>query len=91
MDLNILEELEEVIKDRKINPKEGSYVSGLINNENDILEKIGEECTELLISAKDNKNLDHEAADLIFHIMVLYANKDREFNKVLQELRERRD
>jgi len=65
----ILDELYEVLMDRKLNPKENSYTSKLLYHEkgiNAILEKIGEECTELILAVKDGKRDDiiYEAADL---------------------------
>lgn len=72
-----LDEVYQVVDDRKRNPKEGSYVSTLFEKGVDtILKKIGEEAAEAVIAAK-NKNNDeiiYEVADLWFHSLVLLAN-----------------
>lgn len=70
--------LEEVIEGRQQNPVENSYVSGLFKKGiNAIAQKVGEEAVELVIEAKDNN--DHrflnEAADLLFHYMILIKAK----------------
>lgn len=93
MGTEILDEVFEVIKDRRENPKEKSYVSGLLASGGDaILEKIGEEARELAEAAEGGKSSEivHEAADTIFHIMVLLAAKGVEFEEVMKELEERR-
>ncbi|MER3446999.1 MAG: bifunctional phosphoribosyl-AMP cyclohydrolase/phosphoribosyl-ATP pyrophosphatase [Candidatus Dadabacteria bacterium] len=72
-----LEEIYEVIEDRKRNPREGSYVSGLFKSGLDrILKKLGEESDETIIAAKnENRNeIIYEMADLWFHSMVALAH-----------------
>ncbi len=64
----------DVIEDRKLNPREGSYVSGLLKGGLDrILKKIGEEAGEVVIAAKndDRSELVYEMTDLWFHSLVL--------------------
>lgn len=71
-----LDEVYEVILDRKENPKDGSYVSGLFEKGLDkILKKIGEEAGETIIGAKnqDKKEVVYETADLWFHSMITLA------------------
>jgi phosphoribosyl-ATP pyrophosphohydrolase/phosphoribosyl-AMP cyclohydrolase len=75
-DFKTLDEVYEVIMDRKLNPKDGSYVSGLFENGLDkILKKIGEEAGETVIGAKneDRKEIIYETADLWFHSMIALA------------------
>jgi len=91
----ILDELYEVLMDRKLNPKENSYTSKLLYHEkgiNAILEKIGEECTELILAVKDGKRDDiiYEAADLIYHMMVLFVKLDIKLEDIWNELERRR-
>lgn len=91
----ILDELYDVIMDRKINPKEGSYTSSLLYHKkgiNKILEKLGEECTELILAVKDGKKEDiiYETADLIYHLMVLLVKLDIRLEEVWDELKRRR-
>ena len=93
MDLEVLREVFEVIEDRRDNPKPDSYVSGLISKGLEkILKKIGEETTELTVAATGSgkDSLVHEAADLIFHVMILLAYKRVPLAAVLNELRRRR-
>ncbi len=96
MDLKIIKEIKDIIEDRKQNPKPDSYVNSLINNEDKILEKIGEESTELIISTKNldgNKGVQefkHEAADLLFHLILLCQAKNIDFQEILEELKKRR-
>ncbi|MEM3698095.1 MAG: phosphoribosyl-ATP diphosphatase, partial [Candidatus Bathyarchaeia archaeon] len=92
LDARILERVFEVVKDRINNPKPDSYVSKLSSQGEDAsLQKIGEEATELVLAAKnqDKNNIIHEAADLIFHTMVLLAQKNLEISEVFEELEKR--
>ncbi|RLI85106.1 MAG: phosphoribosyl-ATP diphosphatase [Archaeoglobales archaeon] len=91
----ILNELYEVLMDRKLNPREDSYTSKLLYHEkgvNRILEKIGEECTELIIAVKDSerRGIIHETADLIYHLLVLLVKLDIDLDEVWDELERRR-
>lgn len=80
------------IKDRKNNPKEGSYTTYLLENGIDkICKKIGEEAAEVIIAAK-NSNEDElagEIADLIYHTLVLMEDKDLDIQKIFKVLDER--
>ena len=87
-----LRDLEVVIKDRKLNPKEGSYTTELFNKGiNKMAQKVGEEAVELVIESKDqNKDLFlNEAADLAYHFLVLLQAKDIELSDVEKVLAER--
>jgi len=89
----ILEEVFHVIEDRRDHPKPESYVSGLMaKGLRGILEKISEESGELLEAAefKDEGEVVHEAADLIFHVMVLLAFRRIRLESVFEELARRR-
>lgn len=91
--MNAMEEVFEVIKDRKANPKEESYVCSLFNKgEDKILEKVGEEATELIIASKgsDRKAVVHEATDLIFHVLILLGCKGVELQEIYEEFRRRK-
>lgn len=87
-----LASLERVIKDRKANPKEGSYTTKLLNaGINKVAQKVGEEAVELVIEAKDN-NKDKflgEAADLMYHYLVLLTAKGYSMDDVLAVLKQR--
>jgi phosphoribosyl-ATP pyrophosphohydrolase/phosphoribosyl-AMP cyclohydrolase len=84
--------LEAVIRERKNNPKEGSYTNSLFNSGiNKVAQKVGEEAVELIIEAKDdNKGLFlNEAADLMYHYLVLLAAKGYSLSDVTEILKER--
>lgn len=87
-----LNKLTEVIKDRKNNPSEKSYTTSLFQKGiNKVAQKVGEEAVELVIEAKDN-NRDlfmGEAADLLFHYLVLLEAKGYSLDEVLDVLIER--
>lgn len=84
--------LERVIQDRKLNPSEKSYTSSLFKKGiNKVAQKVGEEAVELVIEAKDdNKDLFlGEAADLMYHYLVLLAAKGYRLEEVVDVLRKR--
>ncbi len=90
--LKVFEEVFAVIKDRKINPKEGSYTNYLFDKGVDkILKKLGEEATEIVIAAK-NPNPDeikYEISDFLYHMMVLMVEKDVTWEEITEELAQR--
>jgi phosphoribosyl-ATP pyrophosphohydrolase/phosphoribosyl-AMP cyclohydrolase len=84
--------LEQIIKDRKKNPIENSHTSKLFKKGiKKIAQKIGEEATELALEAVDNKidNIKQEAADLLYHILVLLAAKKIKFDEIVEVLEQR--
>ena len=84
--------LETIISDRKKNPKPGSYTNSLFDSGiNKIAQKVGEEAVELVIEAKDdNKDLFvNEAADLMYHYLVLLAAKGVKLSEIENVLRQR--
>ncbi len=90
---NFLFELEEKIQARKIEPKENSYTSKLFaKGINKITQKVGEEAVELVIEAKDDNAelFKNEAADLLYHLLVLFAEKEVELKDVLETLKKRK-
>ena len=87
-----LEKLYQIIKDRKDNPKEQSYVTSLFKDSLDrIAQKIGEEATEVVIASKndDKQRLIEEMADLWFHSVVLLTEKGLTPKDIFDELRRR--
>ena len=84
--------LEDVIADRRNNPQEGSYTNHLFSRGlNKIAQKVGEEAVELVIASKDDdKELFlGEAADLVYHFLVLVAQKDTKLAEVVDVLKGR--
>ena len=90
---SILEEVYQVVSDRKINPKEGSYTNYLFNEGIDkICKKVGEEAAEVIIGAKNNNpdEIRYEIADLIYHLIVLMVDRGLTWEDICQELQKRR-
>ena len=89
---NVLNELYDVVLDRKANFEEGSYTCYLFSKGQDkILKKCGEECSEMIIAAKndDPDELSNEIADLFYHVLVLCAEKGLPYSEVEKILEER--
>jgi phosphoribosyl-ATP pyrophosphohydrolase len=96
----VLNELASVLAERKKADPESSYVASLHEKGlNKILEKLGEECTETILAAKDaeggdtdetkKQNLVYETADLWFHSMVMLSHLDLHPDDILKELQRR--
>lgn len=84
--------LENVIRDRRDNPIEGSYTNHLFSRGlNKIAQKVGEEAVELIIESKDDDKdlLLGEAADLMYHFLVLLAEKNASLSEVIDVLKDR--
>jgi phosphoribosyl-AMP cyclohydrolase / phosphoribosyl-ATP pyrophosphohydrolase len=87
-----LDSLEEIIQDRKNHPEENSYVSGLFKKGiNKIAQKLGEEAVELVIEAKDQNEplFLNEAADLLFHYLILLQARGHNLKEVTDVLENR--
>ncbi|MBO4618095.1 MAG: bifunctional phosphoribosyl-AMP cyclohydrolase/phosphoribosyl-ATP diphosphatase HisIE [Lachnospiraceae bacterium] len=90
--LSVLTDVYDVIMDRKVHPKEGSYTNYLFNKGIDkILKKVGEEATEIVIAAKNpNANeIKYEISDFLYHVMVLMAEKGVTWDEIMKELANR--
>ena len=88
----IIEQLSEILEDRKQQSADESYVASLYHKGLDkILKKVGEESTETVMAAKDGDkdHLVYEVADLWFHTMILLANEGKSGQDVLTELERR--
>jgi phosphoribosyl-ATP pyrophosphohydrolase len=89
---DVLQQLADVLEQRKREPAEKSYVSSLYAKGLDhILKKIGEEATETVIAAKNGnkEQIIYETADLWFHSMVMLADQGLKPDDVLNELQRR--
>lgn len=88
----ILSALYQTVVNRRDNPKEGSYTCYLLDKGIDkILKKVGEECSETIIAAKngDNNETVYEIADLIYHLTVMMVQQNIPLEDVLAELDKR--
>jgi phosphoribosyl-ATP pyrophosphohydrolase len=91
----VLDDLFAVVEDRKDRLPEDSYTASLFTHEKGqdaILEKLGEETTELVLAAKngDDDEIAHESADVVYHLLVLLSAHDLDLADLRAELRERR-
>ncbi len=90
--LRVFQHVYDVIVDRKENPREGSYTNYLFDKGIDkILKKVGEECTEIVIAAKnpDAEEIKYEIADFLYHAMVLMVEKGVTWEDITDELARR--
>ncbi|WP_277543248.1 phosphoribosyl-ATP diphosphatase [Haloarcula laminariae] len=92
---DVIDDVFAVIEDRKANLPEDSYTTSLFTHEkgeNAVLEKLGEETTELILAAKDDdhEELAHESADIVYHLLVLLSMKGMDLGDLRDELSERR-
>lgn len=90
--LKVFQQVYDVICDRKVHPKEGSYTNYLFDKGIDkILKKVGEECTEIVIAAKnpDPEEIKYEISDFLYHVMVLMAEKGVTWEEITRELARR--
>ena len=84
-----LEELIVVIRQRKRSLPEGSYTQKLLNNKKMCVDKVKEEVVELIDSIEKNSNKIHEAADVLYHLMVLLEANGIKIEDVMDELKKR--
>ena len=90
--MEIIKELHEIILERKNSTEEGSYTKYLFDKGLDkILKKVGEEATEVIISAKGNDKTEqvNEICDLTYHLLVLMADLNIDIKDVEKELKRR--
>ena len=89
---SVLNALHQTVINRKENPKEGSYTCYLFEKGLDkILKKVGEECSETIIAAKngDNKETILEISDLMYHLMVMMVDQGIKIDDIYAELEKR--
>ena len=86
----ILEELISVIRQRKKSSTKESYTKKLLSDKKLSIEKVKEEITELIDSIKKDTNKVHEAADVLYHLMVLLEANGIKIEDVMDELKKRR-
>tara|TARA_Y100000590_G_scaffold420358_1_gene522970 strand:- start:33 stop:305 length:273 start_codon:yes stop_codon:yes gene_type:complete len=87
--LKSLEELVNIIRQRKNSNNKDSYTSKLLNNKKLSEEKVKEEVAELIDAIKKNENKVHESADVLYHLMVLLEANGIKIEDVMDELKKR--
>ena len=89
--LKSLEELVNIIRDRKKSNPEKSYTSKLLNNTKMNVAKVNEEIKELIEAIQKNDNQVHEAADVLYHLLVLLEGSGIKIEDVMKELKKRQN
>ena len=88
--LNVLEELFNLARARKKNPIENSYTNKLLKDKNLSKEKVLEEINELIESVDKNSNKIHEAADVLYHLIIYLESNDIKIEDIMSELKSRK-
>ena len=84
-----LEQLIKTIRERKNSSPDKSYTNKLLNDKNLSVSKVKEEIGELIESVEKNSNKIHEAADVVYHLMVYLEANDIKIEDVMSELKKR--
>mgnify|MGYP001457499399 FL=1 len=84
-----LEQLITIIRKRKISSSNESYTNKLLNDKKLIADKVKEEIGELIEAIEKNSNKVHEAADVLYHLMVIMEANDIKIEDVMDELKKR--
>ena len=84
-----LEQLIKIIRERKNSSPDKSYTNKLLNDKNLSVSKVKEEIAELIESVEKNSNKIHEAADVIYHLMVYLEANNIKIEDVMNELKKR--
>ena len=88
--LKILEDLILLARERKRNPIEGSYTNKLLENKNLAKDKVLEEVNELVEAVDENSNKIHEAADVLYHLIMYLEANDIKIEEIMDELSARK-
>ena len=88
--LKILEELVLLARERKNNPVQGSYTNKLLEDKTLAKEKVLEEVNELIEAVEENSNKTHEAADVLYHLMMYLEASGIKIEDIMKELSSRK-
>ena len=88
--MNIFEDLIKLARERKNNPKEGSYTNELLNNKPLSKAKVLEEINELIEAVDKDTNKIHEAADVFYHLIIYLEVNNIKIEDVMLELKKRK-
>ena len=89
--LKSLEELVQIIRERKKASPDKSYTNKLLNDKKMCVTKVNEEINELIKSIEKNDNKVHEAADVLYHLLVLLEGSEVKIEDVMEELKKRQN
>ena len=89
--LKSLEELVNIIRERKNINSEKSYTNKLLNDKKMCITKVNEEINELIKAIEKNDNKVHEAADVLYHLLVLLESNGIKIEDVMKELKKRQN
>ena len=88
--MNIFDDLIKLARERKNNPKEGSYTNELLSDKSLSKAKVLEEINELIEAVEKNTNKIHEAADVFYHLIMYLEANDVKIEDVMNELNKRK-
>ena len=88
--LNTLENLIKLARERKVNPVDGSYTNKLLTDKSLSKAKVLEEVDELIEAVEENSNKIHEAADVLYHLLMYLEANDIKIEEVMSELEKRK-
>ena len=88
--LNTLENLIKLARERKSSPVEGSYTNKLLTDKSLSKAKVLEEVNELIEAVEENSNITHEAADVLYHLLMYLEANDIKIEDVMSELEKRK-
>ena len=88
--MNIFNDLIKLARERKNNPKEGSYTNELLSNKSLSKAKVLEEINELIDAVENDTNKIHEAADVFYHLIMYLEANDVKIEDVMNELNKRK-
>ena len=88
--MNIFDNLIKLARERKNNPKEGSYTNELLSDKSLSKAKVLEEINELIEAVEKNTNKIHEAADVFYHLIMYLEANDVKIEDVVEELNKRK-
>ena len=89
--MNIFDDLIKLARERKNNPKEGSYTNELLSDKSLSKAKVLEEINELIEAVEKNTNKIHEAADVFYHLIMYLEANDVKIEDVMEELNKRKN
>ena len=88
--MNIFDDLIKLARDRKNNPKEGSYTNELLSDKSLSKAKVLEEINELIEAVEKDTNKIHEAADVFYHLIMYLEANDIKIEEIMKELSDRK-